>query len=175
MRRNWELVCGHLKRRFGNSVDVEQVAQEAFWRAWRGLPRFRGDARFSTWVCRIALNEAKRQLVVDGHYKQLPLDEFSVAAVDGDPAASAESAELVRHLGRWLEDLPEHHRNAVLLYDIAGLTNEEGASALGLTVANFKSRLHRGRTALRERRTRFDGCDLDTSSQPERADPGLAA
>lgn len=157
VRRGWGFVCGYLTRVFGSSIDVEQVAQEAFSRAWCGLARFRGDALFTTWVCRIAVNQARSQLLVDGQRRRARLDESSLAAADGDPAASAESAELLRHLRRWLEDLPEHYRSAVVLRDLRGLSNEEGASVLGLSVANFKSRVHRGRAALRERREQLDG------------------
>jgi RNA polymerase sigma-70 factor (ECF subfamily) len=140
--------------RFGASEsDAEEAAQEAFVRAWRSLPRFRSDSRFFTWLYRIGTNEAKRiaergpcaGTVVS--VEDRPVDDIS----DGrpGPAPRAEQAELRAVLESAVRCLPEKYRAPVVLRDIEGLTTEEAAEILGLHQAAFKSRLHRGRMALR--------------------------
>lgn len=140
-----------LVRIVGDQTDAEDVLQETFLKAWRALPRFRGDARFSTWLYRIAVNEANRRLARESHRRALPLEDTLAEVPDlaAGPAARAESAELQRLVSECIEKLPPRYRAAVVLRDIDGLTNDEAAEALGLTVRNFKSRLHRGRMGIR--------------------------
>ncbi len=139
-----------LARVLGNWADAEDVAQEALLRAWRGLSGYRGAARFSTWLYRIALNEANRRLAREARSPALPLEDEVVDPRAGPPAV-VESAELEAQLERCLAELPPQYRVAVVLRDVEGLTNAEAAEALGLDVRNFKSRLHRGRMVLRRR------------------------
>ncbi len=140
--------------RFSNSeADAEEATQEAFLRAWRSIDRFRGDARFFTWLYRIGVNEAKRILerrpvgetVVS--VEERPIDDI-VAEAPG-PQARAEGRELRDVLEQALRRLPEKYRSAVVLRDVEGLSTSEAAEVLGLREAAFKSRLHRGRMALR--------------------------
>lgn len=135
-----------LTRVLGNAADAEEVAQETFLRAWRALDRFRGDARFSTWLYRIAMNEASRRPARDARRPTLALDDAHIAIPDlrDGPPAQAEAAELQAHLERCVADLPASYRAAVVLRDIEGLANEEAAEMLGLELANFKSRLTGG-------------------------------
>jgi RNA polymerase sigma-70 factor (ECF subfamily) len=146
-----------LVRMLGSSADAEEVAQEAFIRAWRGLAGFRGEAQFSTWLFRIAINEANRRLARDARTPTLPIDDVLAEAPDlsEGPAALAESAEVEAYLERCIADLPADYRAAVVLRDVEGWTNEEAADALGLNVRNFKSRLHRGRMVIRRRLEEF--------------------
>lgn len=146
-----------LVRMLGSSADAEEVAQEAFLKAWQGLSRFRGEAQFSTWLFRIALNEANRRLVRDARRSTLPIDDVMAEVPDlsEGPAALAESAELDAYVERCVAELPAQYRAAVVLRDVEGLTNEEAAEALGLNVRNFKSRLHRGRMVIRRRLEEF--------------------
>lgn len=154
-----------LVRLLGNSADAEEVAQEAFLKAWRALPGFRGEAMFSTWLFRIAINEGNRRLARDSRRATLPIEDVMAEVPDlaEGPAALAESAELEAYLERCIADLPAHYRAAVVLRDVEGLTNEEAADVLGIGVRNFKSRLHRGRMALRSRLE-----DLTSSTQGRR-------
>lgn len=140
--------------RFGASEsDAEEAAQEAFVRAWRSLPRFRSDSRFFTWLYRIGANEAKRiaergpgaGTVVS--VEDRPVDDISDDRPGPEPRA--EQAELRTVLESAVRRLPEKYRAPVGLRDIEGLTTEEAAEILGLHQAAFKSRLHRGRMALR--------------------------
>lgn len=136
-----------------SAQEAEEVTQEAFLRAWRGLPAFRGGSQFFTWLYRIGVNEARRRsqrsqraaLVVS-------LDERRGPQVcDGSmrPDDRAEHAELRRDVDRAIDGLPVDHRAALVLRDIEGLSTAQAAAVLGVREAAFKSRLHRARSALR--------------------------
>lgn len=142
-----------LVRALGNPSDAEDVLQETFVKAWRALPRFRREAQFSTWLYRIAMNEASRHRSTGARHRALPLEDVMLELPDlrASPATAAESAELRRQLETVLRELPLPYREAVVLRDVEGLSNEEAAEVLGLDVRNFKSRLHRGRMAIRRR------------------------
>jgi RNA polymerase sigma-70 factor, ECF subfamily len=143
-------------RRFGlDASEADEVAQEVFVRAWRGLPRFEERARFSTWLYRIAFNEAQRRL------SRRPPPRAEADPERGDPIISLpesprlgpESQTLDREfeqtLVHALDQLPADWRAAVVLRDIEGLSTEEAAEIVGVGQAAFKSRLHRGRMQLR--------------------------
>ena len=140
-----------LRRVLGSAPDAEEVLQEAFLKAWRGIERFRGEAQFSTWIYRIAINEARRRQAYDSHRRALPLDDVMLELPDlaEGPAARAESAELEGFFEQCISELPASYREAVVLRDVEGLSNEEAAAVLELDLRNFKSRLHRGRMAIR--------------------------
>jgi RNA polymerase sigma-70 factor, ECF subfamily len=137
--------------RFGvGRTDAEEVVQDIFVRAWRALPRFEGRSKLSTWLYRIAFNEAHRRLKRRGRSREVVALDEELADDGPSPHARAETAELGRLLERALRELPERLRAPVVLRDIEGLTTEEAASVMGLREAAFKSRLHRGRVALRD-------------------------
>ncbi len=149
-----------LRRVLGSAPDAEEVLQETFLKAWRAIEGFRGDARFSTWLYRIALNEARRRQAYDAHRRALPIDDVMLELPDlsAGPAALAESAELESFIEQCVAELPASYREAVILRDVEGLSNEEAAQLLELDLRNFKSRLHRGRMAIRRRvEERFGG------------------
>jgi RNA polymerase sigma-70 factor, ECF subfamily len=153
---NSEPVYGAL-RRFGlDHGEADEVAQEVFLRAWRGLPGFQQRARLSTWLYRIAFNEAQRRLSRRGPPTIEPEAEAgdpiaSLAdAPEREPEARALDRELDRVLDRQLMALPPDWRAAVILRDIEGLSTDEAAAVVGVRPAAFKSRLHRGRMRLRE-------------------------
>jgi RNA polymerase sigma-70 factor (ECF subfamily) len=140
-----------LTRMLGNATAAEDVAQESFVRAWRALPNFRAEAKFSTWLYRIAVNEANRFLARESRRELLPFDDVLLEVPDlgAQTAELAEAGELRSQLERLLAELPAHYRGAVVLRDVEGFSNEEAAELLELDLRNFKSRLHRGRMALR--------------------------
>ena len=141
-----------LTRVIGNATAAEDAAQEAFVRAWKALPSFRAQAKFSTWLYRIAVNEAYRLLAKEQRQPTLPFDDVlhEVPDLSTDPVASLQHAELEARLEQAIAQLPAQYRVCVVLRDIEGLTNEEAAQVLELNLRNFKSRLHRGRMAVRK-------------------------
>jgi RNA polymerase sigma-70 factor (ECF subfamily) len=143
-------------RRFGlDANEADEVAQEVFVRAWRGLGRFEERARFSTWLYRIAFNEAQRRLSRRSPRRAEPDPDRDdpVAALPESPELGPEARTLGREFEQTLEEalsqLPADWRAAVVLRDIEGLSTEEGAEIVGVGQAAFKSRLHRGRMQLR--------------------------
>ena len=134
-------VAAVLYRLLDDRRDVEEATQDVFVQAWRNLPRYRRKSRLFTWLYRIAVNEAlmrkrrKRPQIQE-------LDERAAAPPDPEPGLGD---VLVRELGA----LPFDQRAAVVLRDVEGLSNEEVAEALGISVAAAKSRIHRGRMQLR--------------------------
>jgi len=146
-------------RRFGlDAGDADDVTQEVFLRAWRGLPRFQERARFSTWLYRIAFNEAQRRLARRTLPRAVPRADDDAAdpvaslpePAESGPEARALAGELERQLDSALGQLPPEWRAAVVLRDIEGLSTHDAAEVVGVGEAAFKSRLHRGRMQLRE-------------------------
>jgi RNA polymerase sigma-70 factor (ECF subfamily) len=143
-------------RRFGlDAGEADEVAQEVFVRAWRGLPRFQERALFSTWLYRIAFNEAQRRLSRRPPPRATadPDHADAVLALPESPALGPEAQALEREFDRALEAaldrLPSDWRAAVVLRDIDGLSTRDAAEVVGVREAAFKSRLHRGRMRLR--------------------------
>jgi RNA polymerase sigma-70 factor (ECF subfamily) len=143
-------------RRFGlDASAADEVAQEVFVRAWRGLPRFEERAQFSTWLYRIAFNEAQRRLSRGPPPRAEPdpeRDDPIVSVPESlqlGPEAQALDREFERTLERALNQVPTDWRAAVVLRDVEGLSTQEAAEIVGVRQAAFKSRLHRGRMQLR--------------------------
>ena len=143
-------------RRFGlDAQAADEAAQQVFVRAWRGLPGFQERSRLSTWLYRIAFNEAQRQLARRPAASSSARgdDEDAIAelpaAPDTDPQARILSREFAKVLEAALAQLPADLRAAVVLRDLEGLSTEEAATVSGVREGAFKSRLHRGRMRLR--------------------------
>jgi RNA polymerase sigma-70 factor (ECF subfamily) len=142
--------------------EAEDVVQEAYLRAFAHLDRFRGEARLSTWLTRIALNEAlgrlrRRRPFVDLAAVDAINDQGEARVIflpsarqDGDPEAAAARAEVRRLLERAVDQLPDPFRTVFVLRDIEELSIEETASHLGLRPETVKTRLHRARRLLRQ-------------------------
>lgn len=129
------------------------VAQEALVRAWRALPRFRGEARFSTWLHRITVNTAWSQRARARRHRHESIDEvvIDLRANETTPEDWGEAADLRPRLLAALRELPAGMRAVVVLKDVQGWSHGEIAEALDITVAAAKVRLHRGRRRLRDR------------------------
>ena len=152
VRRHQDEVYTLAVRLTGDRELGADVAQESFVRAWRALPRFRGDSRFSTWMYRITANTASTHRTRAARQRTESLDELVVEpTADGPtPETMAETADLREQLESALDRLPPAQRRVVVLKDVYGWTHREIAEQTGISVAASKVRLHRGRARLRE-------------------------
>ncbi len=130
---------------------AEDAVQEALTRAWVNIGRFEGRARFYTWLTRIGINEAYDSVRRAGS-ETLELDDQVGQRIPNwgnQPDAVFESREFLDAVEQALSRLPLAHRTAVILRDVEGLSTRETAEILGIGERALKSRLHRGRMALR--------------------------
>jgi RNA polymerase sigma-70 factor (ECF subfamily) len=144
--------------RFVKSPDeVEDVAQEAFIKAYRALPRFRGDSAFYTWLYRIAINTAKNHLVARSRRppgSDIDVDDAEhIDGADGlkdfhDPASELARDELEAAINGALSELPDDLRSAVTLREFDGLSYEQIAGILDCPVGTVRSRIFRAREAI---------------------------
>ncbi len=145
-----------------DEAEAEDVVQETYTRAFTHLDGFRGEAQLSTWLTRIALNEAlgrlRQRRVTVGLGDIDAINDQGEARViflpsarqDSDPEAAAARTEVRRLLERAVDDLPETFRMVFVLRDIEEMSTEETASQLGLRPETVKTRLHRARRLLRQ-------------------------
>ena len=147
-----------LSRLIRDPVEVEDVAQEAFIKAYRALPNFRGDSAFYTWLYRIALNTAKNYLVAQG--RRAPTStgvdvEEAEGFDDGEQLRdinTPESLMMSRQVGdavnQAMAALPEDLRTAITLREIEGLSYEEIATMMDCPIGTVRSRIFRARDAI---------------------------
>ena len=139
-------------RMCGNAHDAEEVAQEAFVAAWKGLPRFRGESKFSTWLYQLTSHAAVDYLRREKRHRGLDdIDEQTDLAAEGSPHEAAENAELAGQLQAALQSLTPEHRQIFLLRQLQQLSYEEIAQTLGLEAGTVKSRLNRARKQLQQK------------------------
>jgi RNA polymerase sigma-70 factor (ECF subfamily) len=144
--------------RFVNdSAEAEDVAQEAFLKAYRALPSFRGDSAFYTWLYRIAINTAKNALVAQ---RRRPVDfdldlqdpeqfERQARLKESDtPEGVLLTDEIREVVERAMEQLPDDLRTAIVLRELEGLSYEEIAEAMDCPVGTVRSRIFRAREAI---------------------------
>lgn len=152
VRRHAERLYAVVLRFVADREEAQEVTQEAFLRAWRGIARFEGRSRFFTWLYRIGINEAKRRAS-----RQPPVP---VASLEDEPVPEApdwseapetrsEQGDLRRVLEQAIRSLPIEYRAPIVLRDVEGLSTREAAEVMDLGEAAFKSRLHRARLAVR--------------------------
>jgi len=151
-------------RTIGREEDARDVCQETFLRAFRALPGFRGQAKFSSWLYRIALNLCRDWMRRERRTPtvQAPegVDLLDLAAA-GEPSESIEDLvarkDLARAVERVMARLPEQQRTAIVLKEFHGLTFHEIADLLGCPQSTVKTRLYQGLTVLRRELARVDG------------------
>jgi RNA polymerase sigma-70 factor (ECF subfamily) len=146
-----------------NEADAEDVAQEAFLKAFHHLAGFRSEAKFSTWLVGIALNEARSRLRREGAVHMESIDDtleeggHVSPAVLRDwrevPSEALERKEVRQILQKAITSLPEKYREVFLLRDVEELNVVETAAVLSITVGNVKVRLHRARIMLQKQLT----------------------
>jgi RNA polymerase sigma-70 factor (ECF subfamily) len=144
-----------LLRILDDARDVEEAVQDCFVQAWRNLDRYRGEAALFTWLYRIGVNAAlaktRRKQHVLTDLDSLEAEAASAVPRELAPEQAAEVSELRGRIVAALAELSFEYREAVVLRDVAGLSNEEVATALGISLAAAKSRIHRGRLELHDR------------------------
>jgi RNA polymerase sigma-70 factor (ECF subfamily) len=144
-----------------NETEAEDVAQEAILRAYRKLGSFRGDAKFSTWLIAITLNEARTRLRDNKRATFDSLDNHDSEEGDYTPAAltdwrevpseALERQEIRELMRKAVAELPDSFRQVVILRDMEELSVNETAEALGISISLVKVRLHRARLLLQKK------------------------
>jgi len=159
VRDNEKRIYNLILRMVGNPEDALDLSQDTFLKAWNGLPSFKGDSTFSTWVYRLASNTCldflrrkKRQQERVG--TTLSLDDEDAPPPPSDehtqPEVQLERTERSLALKRALYTLPEHHRQILILRELSGLSYQEISDTLDLDIGTVKSRLTRARLSLRK-------------------------
>jgi len=168
-KRAFELLVEKYQRKLGRLLsrlvrdpgEVEDVTQEAFVKAYRALPSFRGDSAFYTWLYRIGINTAKNYLVAMG--RRTPTS----TEIDAEEAEGYESGEQLRDINTpeslllskeiaatvnaAIESLPEELRSAIQLRELEGMSYEEIAKLMDCPIGTVRSRIFRAREAIAER------------------------
>ena len=147
-----------LSRFIRDSTEVEDVTQEAFIKAYRALPTFRGDSAFYTWLYRIGINTAKNYLVAMGRRAPTTTEIDSEEAEgfeDGDqlrdlntPEDELASKQVAETVNQTLGELPEELRTAITLREIEGLSYEDIANIMNCPIGTVRSRIFRAREAI---------------------------
>ena len=160
--RNVFRIAQHITQ---NREDAEDVVQEAFLKAYGNLAQFQEQSKFYTWLVRIAVNEALMKLRRRRPERTVSLDEEikteddslprEIADWSPNPEQQYNQSELREILSKTIQGLPPGFRTVFVLRDVEGLSTEETAAALELSVPAVKSRLLRARLQLRERLSRY--------------------
>ena len=168
-KRAFDLLVGKYQRKLSrllsrfirDPAEVEDVTQEAFIKAYRALPTFRGDSAFYTWLYRIGINTAKNYLVAAG--RRAPTNtEFNAEEAEGfedagelrdinTPESIMMSKEIVATVNAAMDELPEELRQAVQLRELEGLSYDEIAAIMNCPIGTVRSRIFRAREAISER------------------------
>jgi len=160
--RNVFRIAQHITQ---NREDAEDVVQDAFLKSYENLSKFQEQSKFYTWLVRIAVNEALMRLRRRRPERMVSLDEDVKTEEDSMPREVADWApnpeqlynqsELQEILGKTIQGLPPSFRTVFVLRDVEGLSTEETAEALDLSIPAVKSRLLRARLQLRERLNKY--------------------
>jgi RNA polymerase sigma-70 factor, ECF subfamily len=169
----------------GNPQDAADTVQEVFLKVYRGLDKFQGNSSLKTWIFRIAVHEgcnykrwwrrhAQRESSLEtclGSAEGSRADRDAPTLGDmlveqsGSPFDTTSSLEVRAIVDRALEDMPEHYRTAVVLRDLEDLSYEEITEVLGVSLGTVKSRVGRGREALRKRLTKLLPVEAEAGSR----------
>ncbi len=178
-KRAFELLVLKYQRKLGrllsrfvrDPAEVEDVTQEAFIKAYRALPSFRGDSAFYTWLYRIGINTAKNYLVALGRraptttgFDNEEAEGFEDAEQLRDsntPESELEGKEIAATVNRAMDALPEDLRTAITLREIEGLSYEEIANVMNCPVGTVRSRIFRARDAIAAELRPLLGTDKD--------------
>lgn len=150
-----------LGRMIRDPAEIEDVAQEAFIKAYRALPQFRGESAFYTWLYRIAVNTARNWLASAGRRPSAP---NAIETEDGEtfnetdnltdistPESMVASREIAETVNAVIEELPEELRMAIVLREIEGMSYEDIAQSMDCPIGTVRSRIFRAREAIATR------------------------
>ena len=150
-----------LSRVIRDASEIEDVAQEAFIKAYRALPNFRGDSAFYTWLYRIGINTAKNYLISQGRraptsteFDSEEAESFEEATGLRDintPEAQLMTKQIAQTVNQTIDSLPEELRTAITLREIDGLSYEEIAQIMDCPIGTVRSRIFRAREAVAEK------------------------
>lgn len=147
-----------LSRMLRDQSEIEDVMQEAFIKAYRALPQFRGDSAFYTWLYRIAINTARNWMASQSRRPSSPslhqsedgetFDEIDNLTDNNTPESLLASREIAESVNESIQALPAELRAAIVLREIEGLSYEEIAQAMGCPIGTVRSRIFRAREAI---------------------------
>lgn len=147
-----------LSRMLRDQSEIEDVMQEAFIKAYRALPQFRGDSAFYTWLYRIAINTARNWMASQARRPSSPslhqsedgetFDEIDNLTDNNTPESMLASREIAESVNQTIQELPAELRTAIVLREIEGLSYEEIAEAMGCPIGTVRSRIFRAREAI---------------------------
>jgi len=161
VRQRGSAMLAVARRMLRNDEDAREAVQDAFLQAFRAMPHFRAEARLSTWLHRIVVNETLMRLRSASRRPEVAIDDLLPAFdAEGHHAdhirplplsveSALESAETRAEVRRCVEQLPEQYRAVIVLRDLQELSTAETATVLGITENAVKIRLHRAHQALR--------------------------
>jgi RNA polymerase sigma-70 factor (ECF subfamily) len=153
-------VANLISRYIRDPSEVMDVSQDAFLKAYRALPAFRGESAFYTWLYRIAVNTVKNHLVAQG--RRPPGDDVEAEVAEqmdmgqrlresGTPERHALTDEIARTVQEALDELPDDLRTAIVLREFEGMSYEEIATAMDCPIGTVRSRIFRAREAIDKR------------------------
>jgi RNA polymerase sigma-70 factor (ECF subfamily) len=153
-------VANLISRYIRDPSEVMDVSQDAFLKAYRALPAFRGESAFYTWLYRIAVNTVKNHLVAQG--RRPPGDDVEAEVAEqmdmggrlresGTPERHVLTEEIARTVQSALDDLPDELRTAIVLRELEGMSYEEIATAMDCPIGTVRSRIFRARDAIDKR------------------------
>ena len=152
VRRHEKTIFNLVYRMLGDYDEAAEVSQEVFLSAYRAIGQFRGDANFSTWLYRIALNHTstRRKTLIRRQQRNVAIEDTEpVRDLQPGPAEAMEKKEIRERVQRALNSLEPDDATVILLRDLQDIPYEEVARLLEIPVGTVKSRLHRARQALK--------------------------
>ena len=150
-----------LSRMIRDPGEIEDVAQEAFIKAYRALPQFRGESAFYTWLYRIAINTARNWLAQNNRRPSTPsaqeneegetFDATDNLTDSSNPESEMASRQIADTVNKAINDLPEELRNAIVMREIDGMSYEDIAESMNCPIGTVRSRIFRAREAIATR------------------------